>query len=87
MALSQKHADQILKTANALQVIVAEAKNKPAEGSRASSSPEGARTLRTGRDLMEFKKTLKKERKAGVAVSELAEKYGVTPSYIYQLRD
>lgn len=85
MALSQKQEAQILKIANALQEFVAEAKKMPARGKQAAS--DGARTRRTGKDLVEFKKNLKKERKAGVPVSELAEKYGVTASYIYQMRD
>ena len=85
MALSQTHAAQLLRIAQSLQAIVTEAKDIPAKSARSSS--EGARARRTGKDLIAFKKTLKKERKAGVPVSELAEKYGVTPSYIYQLRD
>ena len=92
MTLSKKHEAQLLKIAASLQSIVAEAKKSPDVVKRASPAAKAARaggggTRRRGKDLVEFKKSIKKERKAGVSVAELAEKYGVTPSYLYQLRD
>ncbi len=85
MALSQKHEAQLLKIAAALQEIVTTAKDIPA-GANVSQYPL-TRTRRVGKELVEFRKLLKKERKAGVPVAELAAKHGVTSSYIYQLRD
>lgn len=43
------------------------------------------RKRRTGRELAEFKKTIKAERRNGATASMLAKKYGVSENYIYQL--
>ena len=86
MALSQKHEAQLLKIAAALQEIVTIAKDIPAGASALHPYPQ-TRTRRVGKELLEFRKLLKKERKSGIPVAELAAKHGVTSSYIYQLRD
>lgn len=46
---------------------------------------KGKRIRRTGKDLVQFRKMLKAERKKGVAVAELARKHGISPAYIYLL--
>jgi hypothetical protein len=43
------------------------------------------RIRRTGRELIEFRKMLKTERKRGTPVSTLARKHGVSTAYIYML--
>jgi hypothetical protein len=43
------------------------------------------RTRRTGKDLIQFRKMLNAERKKGISVAALAQKYGVSTAYIYQL--
>ena len=43
------------------------------------------RTRRTGKDLAQFRKMLKAERKSGMSVSAIARKHGVCTAYIYQL--
>ena len=43
------------------------------------------RTRRSGKELVQFRKMLKAERKAGVPVGELARKHGISSAYIYML--
>jgi hypothetical protein len=45
----------------------------------------GKRTRRTGKELVQFRKMLKAERKRGVSVAALARKHGISPAYIYLL--
>ena len=84
MQLSKKQISQLIKILETTQQILADANRAPS--SPPASGQEGTRTRRTGKDLVAFKKTIKAERKAGASVAELAQKYGVTPSYLYQLR-
>ena len=43
------------------------------------------RVRRSGKELVKFRRDLKKMRNEGVPVAELSETYGVSASYIYQL--
>jgi hypothetical protein len=43
------------------------------------------RTRRTGRELVQFRKMIKAERKKGVSVAELAREHRVSSAYIYSL--
>ena len=43
------------------------------------------RTRRTGKDLVQFRKMLKAERRKGISVAALARKHGISTAYIYQL--
>jgi len=43
------------------------------------------RIRRTGKELVQFRRMLRDERKKGVPVAELVRKYGVSSAYIYLL--
>jgi hypothetical protein len=43
------------------------------------------RKRRTGRELAQFRKMLKAERKKGIPVAEMARKHGISTAYIYLL--
>ena len=43
------------------------------------------RSRRTGKDLTEFRKMLKSERRNGAPVAEIAKRHQISASYIYQL--
>lgn len=43
------------------------------------------RIRRTGKDLMEFRSTIKAELKRGRSVAQIAKRHGISTSYIYQL--
>jgi hypothetical protein len=64
---------------------------KPKRGRRASTNGKGTaksvskRIRRTGRDLIDFRKALKAELKAGMPVAKIAKKHGISTAYVYQL--
>ena len=86
MGLSKQQVSHLIKIMEAVHAILAEAQ-RASLVAKASRPSQGKRTRRTRREAESLKKAVTRERKAGVPVSELSEKYGVTPSYIYQLRD
>ena len=49
------------------------------------SNGKKTRTRRTGRELGQFRKMLKAERRKGIPVAALARKHGISPAYIYLL--
>ena len=66
---------------------------KPKRGRPALSNGQGCgkkhangkRVRRTGKELVQFRKMLKAQRKKGVPVGALARKFSISPAYIYQL--
>ena len=58
------------------------AKGRNGKPQRAKSS---SRIRRTGRELVQFRKMLKAERKKGIPVAEMARKHGISTTYIYLL--
>lgn len=86
MQLSKKQISQLIKIIETTQRIIADAKNGKSAPKTAAVKNGSTRTRRTGKDLAAFKKMIFAERKAGVSVADLAEKHGVTPSYLYQMR-
>jgi DNA invertase Pin-like site-specific DNA recombinase len=58
------------------------AKGRNGKQQRANGS---TRKRRTGRELAQFRKMLKAERKKGIPVAEMARKHGISTAYIYLL--
>jgi DNA invertase Pin-like site-specific DNA recombinase len=50
-----------------------------------NGAANGKRVRRTGKELVQFRKMLKAERKKGISVAELARRHGVSAAYIYSL--
>ena len=50
-----------------------------------NGSAKQRRIRRTGKELVEFRRMLKVERKKGIPVAELARKHGISSAYIYML--
>ena len=46
---------------------------------------KGKRVRRSGKELVQFRRMLKAERKKGISVAELARRHGVSAAYIYSL--
>lgn len=44
------------------------------------------RIRRTGKELIQFRKMLKAQRKNGVPVAKLARKHGISSAYIYMIK-
>jgi hypothetical protein len=83
MSLTTKEVTELKKIVVRAKELIAKAESKPTSSNARRSAP--ARTRRSGKDLVVFRRMLKAERKAGVPVTQLAKKHGVTPSYIYQI--
>jgi hypothetical protein len=83
MSLTAKEVTELKKIVARAKELIAKAEGKPTSSNARRSAP--ARTRRSGKDLVTFRRMLKAERKAGVPVAQLAKKHGVTPSYIYQI--
>lgn len=82
MSLTSKEVAQLKKIIAAAEQLIAGAGTDARTGA-ARAGRSGRR--RSGKDLENFRKMLKQERKAGASVAALAKKHGVTPSYIYQI--
>lgn len=82
MSLTTKEVAQLKKIIAAVEQLIAGA-GTDARAGAARAGKSGRR--RSGKDLENFRKMLKQERKAGASVAALAKKHGVTPSYIYQI--
>jgi ribosome-binding protein aMBF1 (putative translation factor) len=93
MALSKKQQSRLESIIRQAELILKEAGTKdgrPASSRKSKKSApqtqvtDGARRSRAA--AADFRKQILAARKKGVSVAELAEKYGVTSSYIYQIR-
>ena len=81
-----KQAEMLLKEANTSDRSSADERKATSSKSKVKkvARTNGARRSRS--DAAAFRKEILSARKKGLPVSELAEKYGVTNSYIYQIR-
>lgn len=75
-------AQKLLASADEKKVPKARA-SKIAKVGKASGQPK---TRRTGRELAQFRKMLKSERRQGISVAEIASRHKVSTAYIYQLK-
>jgi hypothetical protein len=84
-------ANKLRKIAASLEelatAIESQAAAKPKRSSPAGNGKSASkRTRRSKKEAAALKRLLKSERKAGVPVSELAKKHGISPAYIYMLQ-
>ena len=90
MQLSLRQVARLQSIIDTAQKILSDASKAAPAGARTKTASRlgnnGPATRRRGADLVAFRKMIKAERKAGSSVADLAEKLGVTPSYIYQMR-
>jgi hypothetical protein len=59
--------------------------SKPGKAAKSIKLTDQTRTRRSGKELAEFRKLLKAERRRGVPVAELAKNHGISTAYIYQI--
>jgi len=83
MSLTTKEIAQLRKIISLAEGLLAGG-GSGGKAAAAKSGNSGRR--RSGKELEAFRKMLKQERKSGASVSALAQKHGVTASYIYQIR-
>jgi hypothetical protein len=82
MARTVDIAKKLRKIAASLEELASAIESFPAGNGKSAST----RTRRSKKEAIALKKLLKAERKAGVPVTELAKKHGISTAYIYMLR-
>ena len=65
--------------------LIAKRAEPAGRGSKPKLAMARTRKRRTGKELAQFRKMLKAERKEGIPVSEMARKHGISTAYIYLL--
>jgi len=92
MSLSFREISQLRRVISASQKVIKVAEgliaqaDRPQRGRRPKAAKiNTSRQRRRGTELVRFRKQLLAERKKGTSVAELAKKYSVSTSYIYQL--
>jgi hypothetical protein len=82
MARTATIAKKLRKVAASLEELATALESMPAGNGKSAPT----RTRRTKKEVAALKKLLKAERKAGVPVSELAAKHGVSKAYVYMVK-
>ena len=83
MTLSAQQLRQLNRIIALAQQLIED--NKSARMLGLNGAANKARIRRTGKELVQFRRMLKGERKKGVPVAELARKHGISSAYIYML--
>jgi hypothetical protein len=83
-------AQQILELRRLITIaekLIAKSASSSTKGRNGSvnKAQPGKRIRRSGKELVQFRKMLKAQRKKGIPVAELARKNGVSSAYIYML--
>ena len=76
---------RIIELAEKLIEKAATTKPRGAAAQNGNGAARRKRVRRSGRELAQFRKMLKAERKKGVSVAELARKHQISTAYVYSL--
>jgi hypothetical protein len=82
MARTATIARKLRKIAASIEELATAIEAMPARNGKSAPT----RTRRSKKEVAALKKLLKAERKAGVPVSELAAKHGVSKAYVYMVK-
>ena len=87
MALSAQQISELRRLITIAEKLIAKSASSSAKGRNGSvnKAKSGKRIRRSGKELVQFRKMLKAQRKKGMPVAELARKNGVSSAYIYTL--
>ena len=93
MSFSPKQIKQLENIINSAMELLKEARTEDKQQAKTTdkkddskpAKPVAQRKRRSGKELIQFRKMLKSERKKGIPVAELSKKYGISATYIYQL--
>jgi LysM repeat protein len=83
--LSANDVAQLNNVVTTLQKILAQGGSSAKTVNGRTPTRTKRKGRRSGKELVAFRKMLIAERKKGVPVAKLAERHGITASYIYQL--
>jgi hypothetical protein len=91
MSLYRKQISRLRRIIDLAENLIVE-NEKSQRNSSARSNVAGSRksvrqkrVRRTGKDLVQFRKMLKAQRKRGASVADLARKHHISTAYIYTL--
>ena len=84
LSLSAQQVAKLNRIISLAEKLIAEGPKKK-RGYRNGSVANGRRVRRTGKELAQFRKMLKAERRKGIPVATLARKHGISSAYIYML--
>src|SRR5436190_14794368 len=85
MALSATELSKLRRIISLAERMIA-ASPKPKRGRQANGETKIAKRLRrSGKELVQFRKMLKAERRRGVSVADMARKHAISTAYIYTL--
>lgn len=86
MSLSTQEINRLRRIIVIAQKIISQTAKQESHGRVGRRQGEvNKRIRRTGKELHQFRKMLKAQRKSGVPVATLARKHGVSSAYIYML--
>ena len=87
MALTTQEVSKLNRIIKLAEKLIDNGSNGLAEGrnGKPQRAKRSSRIRRTGRELVQFRKILKAERKKGIPVAEMARKHGISTTYIYLL--
>lgn len=85
MKLSANDVARLNSLVITLQRILAQKRNSATNVNGRTPIKAKPKGRRSGKELVAFRTMLRAERKKGVPVAKLAERHGITASYIYQL--
>ena len=87
MALTIQDISKLNRIIKLAEKLIKKGSNGLANGrnGKPQRAKRSIRKRRTGRELVQFQKMLKAERKKGIPVAEMARKHGISTAYIYLL--
>ena len=87
MALTTQDVSKLNRIIKLAEKLIEKGSNGLAKGraGKPQRATRNTRKRRTGRELAQFRKMLKAERKRGLPVAEMARKHGISTAYIYLL--
>lgn len=85
LGLNAQEIAKLQRIVSLAEKLMQDGRSDKRNGVAGKQSKAGKRIRRSGRELSQFRKMLKSERRKGVSVSELARKHGISSAYIYTL--
>jgi hypothetical protein len=87
LTISAQQISELRRLITIAEKLIANRAGASTNGRNGSSNTakSGKRIRRSGKELVQFRKMLKAQRKKGISVAELARKHGVSSAYIYML--
>ncbi len=85
MSLSPKEMAELKKIMQIAEGLIKKAGQAGRTKPTARKAAAAPTSRRSGKELISFREKLRAEREAGMPVTKIAKKHGISPSYIYQL--